>query len=150
MDGSYSSIQYYDSAKPYGSVSIPPHHQPQSISKLFQLPGGGYPIQTQFRDVKYEDPTPNTRIPTFNKLYSPVDSVPAQLADSSQLVQPSHSINPILASAQTRNIVARNNSLPKLKDVINMTDIAKLTNPQQISKCVMMNQSKSAGSPKCT
>lgn len=147
MEGSYSNIQYYDPGNPYGSVSIPPQHQPQPVSKLFQLPGGGYPVQTQFRDVKYEDPTPNTRIPTFNKLYSPVDSIPLQVGDPNQSMQPSHSINPILATAQSRNHVARNNSLPKLKDVINMNSIAKLTAPQQIPKCVLMNQSKSDGSP---
>ncbi|KAL6927888.1 hypothetical protein ACO0SA_004511 [Hanseniaspora valbyensis] len=147
----YSHVQCYDPSKPYHPMGIPPmqQQQQQSVPKVYQLPLTGYPVQTQFRDVKYEENNNNNpQLPrkSFSNLYAPADNNINQT--TKKLMIPINNNNNNNNSNLAAASVVRNNSLPSLKDVINMNNIAKLTSGQKTPKSTIMQTSRSEESPK--
>lgn len=147
----YNHVQCYDPSKPYHPMGIPPmqQQQQQSVPKVYQLPLTGYPVQTQFRDVKYEENNNNNpQLPrkSFSNLYPPADNNINQT--TKKLMIPINNNNNNNNSNLAAASVVRNNSLPSLKDVINMNNIAKLTSGQKTPKSTIMQTSRSEESPK--
>ncbi|XBW36610.1 hypothetical protein QEN19_002182 [Hanseniaspora menglaensis] len=136
----HQAIQKLQTQPPKLSQQQNHHIHQQAISNIYPAAQSSIAIQPQFRDVKYEKNVEQRAFPHSSKSFSSAESNMAQFMEQS-----GHSLS---AKNNISSTSSKHNTLPSLKEVINMNSIAKITKSSSQINGLAMKKSRSDGSPK--